>query len=396
MHITTSHTLWVQNRTALLLRLLQIPRMGAAGIRQLLLQLSDEELLAYDNADFQQIGWQNDQIQRWFKPKLEYIEPALQWADESTQQHIISSFDADYPFMLKQTIGAPLLLFVKGDIGVLSLPQIAIVGSRYHSNYGEYWAKYFAQQLVANNFVITSGLALGIDGLAHQAVVDVGGQTVAVLGSGLAKIYPSRHRQLAQQIIDNNGAVISEFIPHQPAVPDNFPRRNRIISGLSQATLVVEAAEKSGSLITARYALEQNREVFALPSSIQSQFSRGCHALIKQGAMLVESVTDILENLSLNWHGNIHLSTIPQPTQTAQRAVTKPLKPVSQAEVKSQINAVENCSHPELYRILGYTPLSLDDLSEMTQLDFTELTMQLLALELEGIICLVEGGYCRR
>lgn len=221
---------------------------------------------------------------------------ALAWID-GQGQHLLMWDQPDYPALLAQLDDAPPLLFVAGDPSILELPQLAMVGSRRASRPGLDTAMAFSRSLAEAGFVITSGLALGIDGAAHQAALEVGGRTVAVLGTGLENCYPQRHRNLARSMIDQGSAVVSEFSLDAGPRPEHFPRRNRIISGLSLGVLVVEASVASGSLITARLAAEQGREVYAIPGSIHHPGARGCHQLIRDGAVLVESVQHILETL---------------------------------------------------------------------------------------------------
>ena len=207
--------------------------------------------------------------------------------------------DAAFPALLREAPDHPVMLFVQGNLDALHLPMISVVGSRSASAAGLRHAYQFSKALSAGGFVVTSGMALGIDGAAHQAAVDLGLPTVAVMGTGSDRVYPARHKKLAQKILDTGGALVTELLPGAGPLAAHFPRRNRIISGLSTGVLVVEAAVKSGSLITARMALNQGREVFALPGSIDHPGSRGCHALIREGAVLVESVDHMLDELSV-------------------------------------------------------------------------------------------------
>jgi len=212
-------------------------------------------------------------------------------------QHLLMWDQPEYPALLAQIDDAPPLLFVAGDPSILEKPQLAMVGSRRASRPGMDTAAAFSRSLASAGFVITSGLALGIDGAAHQAALEVGGQTIGVLGTGLEKFYPQRHRRLAAAMIAQGSAVVSEFPLDAAPQAGNFPRRNRIISGLSLGVLVVEAGMASGSLITARLAAEQGREVYAIPGSIHHPGAKGCHQLIRDGAVLVETIEHILEGL---------------------------------------------------------------------------------------------------
>ena len=221
---------------------------------------------------------------------------ALRWLEQPQQQLLMWDQPA-YPALLAELADAPPLLFVAGAMDILERPQLAVVGSRHASRPGLDTAQAFARSLAQGGFVITSGLALGIDGAAHQGALEVAGKTVAVLGTGLQCLYPQRHRRLAAQIVEQGGALVSELPLDCPPQASNFPRRNRIISGLSLGVLVVEASPSSGSLITARLAAEQGREVYAIPGSIHHPGARGCHQLIRDGATLVETVEDILQGL---------------------------------------------------------------------------------------------------
>ncbi len=223
-------------------------------------------------------------------------QAAMAWL-EHPDQHLLMWDDPGYPALLAEISAAPPMLFVAGNPALLEKPQLAIVGSRRASRPGLDTAAAFSRSLAKAGFVITSGLAVGVDGAAHQAALDVGGQTIGVLGTGIQKLYPQRHKALAARMAASGSAVISEFPLDTDAVANNFPRRNRIISGLSLGVLVVEASLASGSLITARLANEQGREVYAIPGSIHHPGAKGCHQLIRDGAQLVETVEHILEPL---------------------------------------------------------------------------------------------------
>ncbi|WP_374406559.1 DNA-processing protein DprA [Hydrogenophaga sp.] len=281
--------------------------------------------------------------------------------------HLVTLGDPHYPASLLQTSDPPLMLYVQGRIDTLAHPrQLAIVGSRNPTPQGENNAREFARSLAQADVCIVSGLALGIDGAAHAGALDGGGSTIAVVGTGLDTVYPKRHEALARRIA-GHGAIVSEYPLGTPPLAANFPQRNRIIAGLSQGTLVVEAAVRSGSLITARLAGEQGREVFAIPGSIHAPQSRGCHALIRQGAKLVESAQDILEDLRL---------------VTPSSAATPADVPV--AEEDSLLDA------------MGFDPVGLDALQARTGLDTARLQARLLELELEGKLDRLPGGLLQR
>ncbi|QNS15454.1 DNA-processing protein DprA [Mannheimia bovis] len=370
-----------------LLRLLQVPQFGAQRIGRLLNEVDFAQFCDYDKVQLKQMGWNEKQIQRWFNPDKNWIEQSLTWAEQENQR-IITLFDDDYPFLLRQISTAPPLLYIKGMAESLSLPQIAIVGSRDYSPYGEYWAGQFAEQLTQHNLAVTSGLAIGIDGFAHKKVVEQQGITIAVLGSGLNQVYPARHKKLAEQIVDLGGALVSEFSPNQPPMAENFPRRNRIISGLSLGTLVIEATINSGSLITARYALEQGREVFALPNAVQNPYAQGCHKLIKEGALLVETVADILEAISHQYQPQ-QISLFDKPSLS----VSKPLQAVEKEKFFAKDLPNLTACQQQIYQHINLDPISIDDLAKAVEMPIEALLVELLGLELLGVIRQVSGGY---
>ncbi|AKO45937.1 DNA-processing protein DprA [[Haemophilus] ducreyi] len=370
-----------------LLKLLQIPQLGPQRIARLLNQIDFAEFCQYSKTELQQMGWNDKQIQCWFQPEMRWIDRAITWAEQPNQR-LVTLFDKDYPFLLQQISTAPLLLFVRGSVASLTLLQIAIVGSRDYSPYGEYWASYFTRELIEQGFAVTSGLAIGIDGFCHQQAVKQQAVTIAVLGSGLDQVYPARHKKLAEQIIANGGALVSEFFPDQPPLAEHFPRRNRIISGLSLGTLVVEATINSGSLITARYALEQGREVFALPNTAQNPYAAGCHQLIKEGAILTESIADILQAIQHQYRPSaklVNANSVNNSPNIANQQLTIPLTDKTLPDLTA-------CQQ-QIMQNISFTPIAIDDLAKATDIAVEILLVELLGLELLGMIKQVCGGY---
>lgn len=353
------------------------PRLGPKGITKLLSKASAEQLLYFDLLQLQALGLTPAQAKAIRQPNLAYIEQCLAWQQASNQHHIITVQHPSYPPLLKQTVGPPTVLFVNGSLASLSEPQIAIVGSRHASIDGLNNAQHFAAALAQQGLLVTSGLALGVDGHAHNGALKANGKTIAVLGCGLNHIYPARHRQLAARI-ERSGALVSEFHPSILPKASNFPRRNRIISGLSLGVLVVEAAEKSGSLITARYAAEQGREVFAIPGPIQAPQARGCNVLIQQGASLVQNTEDVLNEIDtlLRWSN-----------------LNKPLQPNDWCDEKEY---KEQLPFAKLLANVGAEVTPVDILAQRTHIPVQEVMMQLLELELSGHVVAVSGGYIRK
>ena len=333
---------------------------------------------------------------------IEGVKQDLIWLGHDSN-HLLVIDDPHYPDYLKAIHTPPPLLFVKGNLNILNDFQIGIVGSRNASRIGHDNTRAFTNHLVEQGFTITSGLALGIDSVAHQAALDSGGKTIAVVANGLDQVYPKRHLKLAREIVDSGGALISEFpIAVQPR-PQYFPRRNRIISGLSQGVLVIEAALKSGSLITARYAMEQGREVFAIPGSIHNPLSKGCHSLIKQGAALVESGEDILSELQLR---GIEVETLQcHDTEVLDNnSSEKEMTPPQLNKTPVDNTTEQNCQASEfggelkdieekIIKIMEYEVVTLDFLVEKTGIETSILASALIMLELQNRIIQEAGGY---
>lgn len=302
-------------------------------------------------------------------------EQTRAWLSASSDRHLLTLADPGYPSELLETADPPLLLFAIGSLELLQHPQrLAIVGSRNPTPQGEHNAHDFAQALAAAGVCIVSGLAMGVDGAAHRGALDAGGPTIAVVGTGLDRVYPRHHLELAHRIAER-GLVLSEFLLGTPPTAANFPKRNRIIAGVSQGTLVVEAALASGSLITARLAAEMGREVFAIPGSIHATQSKGCHALIRQGAKLIESAQDVLEDLRF----------------VAATPVTTAGIPAPDASMTSR-----SIDESRLLDAMGLDPVGIDALQARTGWPTSQLQACLLELELEGLVSRTHGGLFQR
>jgi DNA processing protein len=336
----------------------------------------------------------------------------LQVQDTNAMRKIVSLADADYPIALLTLPDPPPLLYITGSTAVYEqlaakehANDIAIVGSRNATPQGLSNARSFAQTFAQSGMHVVSGLALGIDGAAHEGALDAqrdfgsaAGSTIAIVGTGLDRVYPKRHHDLAHRIVQC-GLILSEFPIGTPPLPENFPRRNRIIAALTQGTLVVEAAIKSGSLITARQALDLGKEVFAIPGSIHSPQSKGCHHLIKQGAKLVESAQDVIEELPRKPSVNLSnaIISIARRADSIKGRDQKSLKnevPTSQEE--DQQSDTSDAQESDLLQALGHDPVSLDALIDRTGIPAAQLQVQLLELELLGDVARLPGGLFQR
>jgi DNA processing protein len=309
-------------------------------------------------------------------PDWSGVDADLSWLAQDGN-HLLQLGETGYPDLLSEIASPPPLLFVRGDATLLGDPQLAMVGTRNPTPGGRETAHAFAAHLARCGLAITSGLALGIDAESHRGALAAGGRTIAVMGTGLDRIYPARHRQLAHEIAES-GALVSEFPLGTRVLPGNFPRRNRLIAGLSVGTLVTEAAVGSGSLITARLAVDQGREVFAIPGSIHNPMSRGCHVLIRQGAKLVETADDVLEELAAVVQGLLAASEAPE-SDPAARAGGQPLP-----------------EHARLLELMGYDPVSVDTLVQRSRLTPAEVSSMLLIMELQGLVAATPGGFYLR
>lgn len=344
------------------LRLTLIPGIGSETQRKLLAAFGlPEAIFAASPSTLRGVIGNKADLLLDF-PLGDAVERHLDWAGQANQ-HILTLADPGYPRQLLNIADPPTLLFVRGDPSLLQRPALGIVGSRNATPQGLRNATQFSATLAENGLCIVSGLALGIDTAAHRGALGAAGATIAVIGTGADRVYPARNRDLALSIAER-GAIVSEFPLGTPPIAANFPRRNRIIAGLSLGVLVVEAAVESGSLITARQAGEQGREVFAIPGSIHAPQSRGCHRLIREGAKLVETANDILEELD-----------------TSPAASPLPLADESE---------------PALLALIGHDPCGFDELIERSGMPADALHGELLALELAGRIGILPGNRYQR
>ena len=369
------------------LKLLLAPDLGPGRLDALDIEAGRlSSLPDWSERELAQVGLARNFIQAIKHPDDERLQAAVRWLDHPAH-HLVSRDDAYYPPLLRRIADAPLALFVNGSPEWLLRPQLAIVGSRNATSGGLAIARQFAEDLSRAGLVITSGLALGVDGVAHSAAMDAGGITLAVGGTGPDQVYPARHRDLARRIVDN-GAVISSFAPGVGPRAGHFPARNRIISGMSAGVLVIEAGIRSGSLITARLAGEQGREVFAVPGSIRNPLARGCHRLIRQGARLVESpeeIVDELRPLIAELAGELRGLLTPRAADAAQ----------SDAAADAPADIDTGASNPKVEGLLaavGYDPTSVDEIMARTELTTQAVSSMLLELELQGRVAAHGGG----
>lgn len=338
---------------------LSVEKLAGTGLNE----TTRQAVLAYQNGDF----------------AAEYLRRVDDWLLDP-RHHLIFWDDDNYPPMLRNIPDPPLILYVRGNLQSIYQPQLAIVGSRNASQSGLRNTRLFAAELSRAGFVITSGMALGVDGAAHQAAVDNQAPTVAVLGCGVDVVYPRRHAKLVESIVQHQGAIVSEYPLGTVPIGYNFPQRNRIISGLSAGVLVVEAALRSGSLITARQALEQGREVFALPSTLNNPQGHGCHALIREGATLVETVQHIIEPLA-----SLLGSYVPEDTESG--VIEEPAVAVNTSALPADAERI--------LQLIDYDFITLDALVSRAGLPAEEVMAQLVGLELEGFIEQHPEGYIR-
>jgi len=371
------------------LLLIRTPGLGPVRINRLMSQL-DSPCEAFGRAHYPPEWKLPAATQQTLRsPDLDCIEPDLTWLRQP-DNHFITRDDPLYPPLLREIPQPPAALFVHGQAETLVQPQVAIIGSRHATEGALRNTRDFASELARQGLTVTSGMALGVDGASHQAALDAGGTTIAVTGTGLDIVYPAAHRQLAHRIA-RHGALVSEFPLGTAAAASHFPRRNRLIAGLSLGTLVCEAGLKSGSLITARLTMEMNRPVMAIPGSIHNPLARGCHQLIKQGARLVESPQEILEEIRpMSQRLAADLKKRLESAETSQK---------SPSVLDSPEQLAYSAASPEQRKILnliGFDPTPIDQIISKSGLTANEVSSILLLLELEGTVESLPGAQYSR
>ena len=381
-----------------LIHLNLIPGIGNYTIRRLLAAFgSAERSIAATSEELAQVDGLTPDVReqlidgRSRAPLVQELELIQQH-----QCHIVTISDDIYPPLLKQIDDPPVLLYIIGEFPLPDTPSIAIVGSRSPTEYGKTTSQQLSQQLAARGVTVVSGFARGIDTCVHRGALEAGGDTIAVFGCGLSIIYPDTNRALAAEIVES-GALVSEFPMTMPPRGKNFPRRNRVISGLTLGTLVVEASERSGSLITARHAAEQGREVFAIPGQIFSNVSRGTHSLINQGATLINSVDDLLDALPQNYTkvlgGESPESTRQPPSLKRPNKAARP-QPIEKRSIPTpQPKANLNLTSDEqtVLSAMKADSVHIDEITRVTQLPIGKVSSLLVMLELKGIVQQLPG-----
>lgn len=356
-----------------LIALTHSPGIGPLAISRLLELFPNlDELFIAKPQELELCGVPVKIIQAIQNIDFQAIDADLRWAEQNLN-HVVTLFDAEYPKLFHEIKGTPPILFCRGDLTLLQSLQIAVVGTRNPTISGATNAFEFAKFLAESGFTITSGLALGVDTKSHEGALAVKGKTIAVMGAGLNQIYPVSNRKLAEKIVAEEGLLVSEFPTTVQARPEHFPRRNRLLSGLSVGVLVIEAALHSGSLITAKYALEYGREVFAIPGSIHNPLTRGCHALIKQGAKLVETVADIFEEL-----GEL----------VAAVRLCQDVEAPQDSSILAEMDR-------KLVECVGFETTPIDVVIAKAGIAAAEVSARMVFLELEGYITSVPGGYVK-
>ncbi|MBY0466039.1 MAG: DNA-processing protein DprA [Burkholderiales bacterium] len=378
------------------LRLSLTPGVGDVAARRLLAAFGlPEQVFAQPEVALRQVV-SAAQTQALLTPPAQWAqvcETTHAWLASGTNRFVLTLADTAYPAELLEIADPPLLLYALGDVTLLSHPKrLAVVGSRNPTAQGELTARDMCRSLAASGVCIVSGLALGIDGAAHEGALDAAGSTIAVVGTGLDRVYPRRHLDLAHRMA-LHGLLISEFPLGTSPTAANFPKRNRIIAGLSQGTLVVEAALASGSLITARCAADMGRDVLAIPGSIHSTQAKGCHALIRQGAKLVETAQDVLEELRLTG-GSVHLSAVGLPDPFADEVATA--DQAAPEDLGAAPADGTGQSGDAVLDSMGHVPIGLDAIQARTGLSTATLQARLLDLELDGHLARMPGGLFQR